>query len=128
MSPKVKIEASPEVKLNHKDGRRIPRSYPVVQLPIYDVDDPTVEGRVQDLSEKGVQVSGILTEVDQRKTFFIQANEFAAVNPFSFEAECRWVQPSSDDDLCVSGFEITWISDKDLEELRSAIELLALSD
>jgi hypothetical protein len=128
MSPKVKIESTADEKLSHKDGRRIPRSYPVVQLPIYDVDDPTVEGLVQDLSEKGVQVSGILTEVDQRKTFFIQANEFAAVNPFSFEAECRWVRTSSGDDQCVSGFEITWISDKDLEELRSAIELLAISD
>ena len=128
MSPKAKIKSSPDERLSDKDGRRIPRSYPVVQLPIYDVDDPTVEGRVQDLSEKGVQVSGILTEVDQRKTFFIQANEFAAGNRFSFEAECRWVRPSSDDDSCVSGFEITGISDKDLEELRAAIEFLALSD
>lgn len=119
---------SEEDRDDYKDKRQVPRCYPVVELPIYDVDDPMVEGLVWDISEKGVQVVGIKARVDQRKTFFIQANDFGSFSPFSFEAECRWVATEAESDRCVCGFEILGISDKDLEELRKVIDLLALSD
>ena len=119
---------SGEDRDDYKDKRQVPRCYPVVELPIYDVDDPTLEGIVWDISEKGVQVVGIAARVDQRKTFFIQANDFGSFSPFSFEAECRWVATEAENDRAVCGFEILGISDKDMEELRKVIDLLALSD
>ena len=119
---------SDEEKDDYKDKRQVPRCYPVVELPIYDVDDPTVEGLVWDISEKGVQLSGIEARVNQRKTFFIQANDFGSFSPFSFEAECRWVTTEPESGQCLCGFEILGISDKDMDELRKVIDLLALSD
>ncbi len=127
MAIKLQFESDDD-KDDYKDKRQVPRCYPVVELPIYDVDDPTLEGLVWDISEKGVQVAGIEARIDQRKTFFIQANDFGSFNPFSFEAECRWVTTESQSGLRVCGFEILGISDKDMEELRTVIDLLALSD
>lgn len=113
---------------NYKDKRQTARSYPVVELPIYDVDDPTVEGVVTDLSAKGVQVVGISSKEGQRKTFFIQANDFGAGTPFSFEAECRWVTTDPETGRSLAGFEILGISDKDLQQLRMVMNLLTFSD
>jgi hypothetical protein len=134
MALKLDIEAEEKDGLvhgdedNYKDKRQTARSYPVVELPIYDVDDPTVEGVVTDLSAKGVQIVGIPSKEGQRKTFFIQANEFGAGTPFSFEAECRWVREDRDTGRVLAGFEILGISDKDLQQLRMVMNLLTFSD
>jgi hypothetical protein len=108
--------------------RRSPRAYPVVTLPIFDVDDPTIEGLVQDISENGVQVSGMDIRVGAKKTFIIQAEESCGIKPFSFDAECRWVSPDSEDQMGMAGFEIISISEKDLEELQMVLQTLVFSD
>lgn len=108
--------------------RRSPRGYPVVNLAAFDVDDPTTEGVVLDVSEKGIQISGMITVVEQRKTFMVQADQFANIKPFSFDAECRWFRPATDEDPCAAGFEIINISVKDQEELNKILETLAFYD
>lgn len=108
--------------------RRSPRAYPVVMLPIFDVDDPTIEGLVQDISENGVQVSGMKIKVGAKKTFIIQAEDNCGIKPFSFDAECRWVSPESEDEMSMAGFEIISISEKDLEELQRVLQTLVFSD
>jgi hypothetical protein len=123
-----KDSSSHEDEENYKDKRELARSYPVVELPIFDVDDPTVEGVVTDLSTRGVQVVGIPSKEGQRRTFFIQANEFGAGSPFSFEAECRWVTTDTETGRALAGFEILGISEKDRQQLRMVMNLLAFSD
>ncbi|HMK37074.1 MAG TPA: PilZ domain-containing protein [Desulfomonilaceae bacterium] len=108
--------------------RSSPRSYPIVMLPIFDVDDPTIEGLIQDISETGVQVSGMKIKPDAKKTFIIQPENFSGIKPFSFDAECRWVRPQTEDQPCMSGFEIIGISEKDKEELKKVLQILAFSD
>jgi hypothetical protein len=125
MAPEKKIELELE---RIKQMRRTPRGYPIVDLSVFDVDDPTMEGHILDISEKGVQISGIVINVEQKKTFMVQAENFDNIKPFSFDAECRWFKPETEDEPCSAGFEIINISDKDEEELQKILETLSFYD
>jgi PilZ domain len=123
--------ASHDTKLTKSEisqMRRSPRAYPVVTLPVFDVDDPTIEGLVQDISESGVQISGMDTRIGAKKTFIIQAAESCGIKPFSFDAECKWVRPAEEGEMGIAGFEIISISEKDLEELQKVLQTLVFSD
>jgi hypothetical protein len=79
-----------------------------------------------DISEVGLQISGIPTKVGDTKDFLVQADYFADVYPFVFEAQCQWASKAEDGHL-FSGFEITSITEGALEELRKVTSMLALS-
>lgn len=123
---RIKI-LNPEDSVSVKK-RMEPRCYPILDVPVHDLDDPTIEGYVQDLSGHGVQIAGINATVGQKKTFFIELRQLGEVRPFSFEAECRWVKFENQDALVLAGFEIISITDKDFAELKKIIESFALSD
>jgi hypothetical protein len=106
--------------------RRSARSYVMVRLPVYDLDDLTVEGYVEDVSETGLMVGGIRAAVGETKSLLIQADEFADVFPFTFDVECRWSELQNDGS-CVAGFEITSISQVGKRELEKLVRLLGLS-
>lgn len=108
--------------------RMEPRCYPILDVPVHDLDDPAIEGYVQDLSGHGVQIAGIIAAVGQKKTFFIELPHLGGVRPFSFEAECRWMKSEDRETPVLAGFEIISITDKDFEELRKIMESFALSD
>ncbi|MBI5568929.1 MAG: PilZ domain-containing protein [Desulfomonile tiedjei] len=106
--------------------RKTPRAYPLVPFPIYDMDNMEEVYFVRDVSEQGIQVTGINAEVGQKVTFLIQALAFDEVDPFTFEAECRWTTapPESVDPEPVAGFEITQISDDDSAELMKLVRAI----
>jgi methyl coenzyme M reductase gamma subunit len=111
-----------------KAMRTTPRGYPVVKLPVYDCDNPEVEGYVQDISEKGIQISGMSLKPNAKKTLVVQADQIWDIKPFSFDAECKWIQPGDEDEPQLSGLEIIAISDKDFEELEKVIKMFSLTD
>jgi hypothetical protein len=84
------------------------------------------KGTVVDISETGLQVSGIPTNVGDTKNLLVQADYFLDVYPFVFEGKCKWTSKAEDGNL-LSGFEITSITEGELEELRKITNLLALS-
>ena len=71
-------------------------------------------------------MSVIPTKAGDTKDFLVQADYFADVFPFVFEAQCQWSSKAEDGNL-FSGFEITSITEGALEELRKITNLLALS-
>jgi len=77
--------------------RLSPKQELVCLVPVYEASSPDVIGTVCDLTEKSVAVTGIGARVDQEKTLVIPADEFFRIEPFSFDAVCRWVRqgPSS---------------------------------
>jgi hypothetical protein len=79
-----------------------------------------------DISEVGLQISGIPAKVGDTKEFLVQADYFADVYPFIFESKCKWTSKAEDGNF-LSGFEITSITEGELEELRKITNLLALS-
>jgi len=81
---------------------------------------------VVDVSEKGLRISGIPVTVGSTKEFMVQADEFADVYPFVFEANCQW--STSENDQCLSGLRITKISDGGMAELRKLVDMLTVTD
>jgi hypothetical protein len=107
------------------DRRSLQRRFVLFSFPVYEADDLAEEGLVNDISEKGLQVSGIRSGVGEAKSLLIRADEFADIYPFVFEATCRWINPVDERGECAAGFEITNISEGGLEELRKLIKMLA---
>ncbi len=108
--------------------RRIARGYPVTDLWAYDMDDPSVEGCVLDLSEKGVQIAGMPLQVNEVKTLIIQTDPGWDIKPFSFDAECRWYTSESEEKSSLAGLEIMAIEPGDLEELQKTIARLVIME
>lgn len=110
-------------------AREFPRCYPALGLPIYENGNLEAEYHVVDLTEKGVQVVGIAAQVGDSKSLVIKADGIdERIKPCAFDAECRWVKVDYKKGSPVAGFEITHISDKDLQALLHIIRLLAFCD
>jgi hypothetical protein len=119
--------AATQNKQSPEKRRKLHRNYVFVRLPIYDLDNLLNEGLVVNISEQGLQINGMAAKAGEKRAFLVQADYFADVFPFSFEAECDWASKSEDGEWN-AGFEIMSISEGGLEELRKLIRMLALSD
>jgi hypothetical protein len=108
--------------------RKIPRCYPVVAIAVIDLGDMQQEGSLKDLTEQGIQVEGIEAEVGQTKKFLVQSDLFTGAPPFTVETCCKWIKPKNGSNLPLAGFQITSISDADLQLLRGTIELFTFCD
>jgi hypothetical protein len=106
------------------DTRREDRYGIDFELPIWEEKDPEHKGQVLDITERGVGIIGLPAVVGQLKKLMVFSEEFLEIDPFVFEATCRWAKNEEITGDCVSGFQISLIADPDLEELRKVIELL----
>ncbi len=113
---------SPQEGIVHDSVRQEPRCYTIMKLPITDLGNLETDCYVKDLSEKGLRIANLRSNVGEKKNFLIQASEFADVQPFSVEAECLWARTGTDTERHLAGFEITRISDDDLQQLRDFIQ------
>ena len=114
--------ADDTVNLDQK--RILPRNFVVFKLPVYDNEDMTLEGQVQDITEKGLQVEGIPASVGDFKTLIIQSDEFADIHPFVIEVRCMWANPGTENEPCSAGFEITEIAEESVHELEKLVQSL----
>ena len=108
-------------------GARDRRSFPRLQRPvlttrIYEADVPEKTGLILDLSESGIGVRGIESQMGQEKTLFMNVGDFDDYEPLTFECRCQWISVYDDTqrDLC-AGFEITSISEKSLVCLKTVL-------
>lgn len=108
--------------------RSAPRNYLAFALPLYDSTDQRNLGVVRDITEKGIQVAGIDTSVDETREFLIKADDFEDIEPFSFKAKCRWTNGTNGAAEPTAGFEIVDIEDGALKQLREVIITLAFSE
>lgn len=104
---------------DEKSIRKIQRKRIKFPLRIYEGDNPFKPGRVMDISEKGLCISGIDSMIGDVKSFIIRTGEFAVGSNLVFEAKCRWV--SRDQGKIIAGFEITNISRMYSKELDKII-------
>lgn len=108
--------------------RREPRCYPVMSLPISDMEDLSVDYPVMDITPKGFQVSGMKASVGETKKLLLNPEGFSDVGSIYFEASCKWVKPDSQDNPVRSGFEITRIEDPESEKLNKIIGEVTFCD
>jgi PilZ domain len=110
-----------------EQGARDRRSFPRLQRPvlttrIYEAVAPEKSGLILDLSETGICVRGIESQMDQEKTLFMNVGDFVEYEALTFECQCRWILVSDDTqrDVC-AGFEITSISENSLGCLKTVL-------
>lgn len=104
--------------------REMERYYLDFDLPVIDTGPPEVQGKVRDMSEKGIGVTDLPARVGEFKTLLVLHEEFVVIEPFLFEAQCRWVKLSESDGTVTAGFRITSISSEDLRQLKQLLELV----
>ena len=114
--------------LVHDSVPQEPICYTIMRLPITDLDNLDADCYVKALTEKGIHIVNLSTNVGEKKNFLVPASEFADVQPFSFEAECRWARAQTDTERQTAGFEITRISDEGLQQLREFMQSATICD
>jgi hypothetical protein len=111
-----------------EDLRALPRHVTAVPVSIYGEDDLQLEGRVTDITERGVRVTGIPATVDQSKRFLIRVERFQEIEPFVFDGLCRWARSEKPHGESIAGIAITGISESAMQELRKVIGGLTVSE
>jgi len=107
-----------------EDLRQFERHYLDFNLPIIDARDPEREGKVRDITETGLRVVGIPSEVNEIKTFLIMHKGFLSIKPFLFDAKCRWVHKSEGAESLIAGFQIRDTPGDDRRQLRRLIRIV----
>ncbi len=107
--------------------RRLPRHFALFTITIQDADDLSVTGTLNDITEKGLQVSGMRTQIGAVKSFLVRSDVFTVFPPLMLSAVCKWIKPGNRSEDHVAGFEITGISRHDMEGLRKLITQLTIS-
>ena len=111
--------------MSHK--RVLPRGYTLFSVQVQDATNLAIVGIVNDITEKGLQVAGIISKVGETRTFLIRSDVFAIRPPIMLEAACRWVKQRDAFGEYVAGFEITRLSRNDIEGLRNLVKRLTIS-
>ncbi len=107
--------------------RRAPRNYPAFPIPIGVADNLALDLCLIDITEHGIQVTGVEAVVGETKEFVIRADELHDIFPFAFKAQCRWVNPGESREDTKAGFEIMEITPKGRKHLKNVINKLTLS-
>ena len=108
--------------------RAYPRADLGVYVPIYDIGSGAI-GVLRDISETGLRVAGIESEVGQATTFQIPIDMFMKAEPLLIIAECKWAEiKGRQRRYPVAGFEITDLLEKDSHILRNFIKFLLVTD
>jgi hypothetical protein len=110
--------------------RKVPRAYVDFALPIRDVESPSGKAFIRDLSEKGLRIAAleetIASDVGEVKLFEVMANPVRGIKPVRLEAICRWIRSKENQfKYVLAGYEISRISDTDMENLRRLLKSLA---
>lgn len=115
-------------RMDFSQKRALLRNYLLVHLKIHQASDPDVQGLVLDITDNGLQVSGMRASLGETKTFVIPASEIAGSRAFSFHSECRWSIAGHVGCEALAGFKITSISARNSEELGKLIRSLTIGD
>jgi hypothetical protein len=114
-------------KMDKIKQRRNPRADLFVPLLVYDLGSSSL-GVVRDISENGLCVAGIPSEIGEIKTFQLPLDNFMNADPLLLVAECLWVKKRGDKDkYFVAGFLLLNLSDADRTTLKSIMHFLLLS-
>ncbi len=121
--PEISFQSTMVMRTNI---RELERYHVDFDLPVYESSSPEIQGKVRDITEKGVGLVGIDSEAYETKTLVILGDYFGEISPFEFRADCRWSRRQPPSNKCFAGFRITEISRESLRELKRLIQLVAL--
>jgi Mor family transcriptional regulator len=110
----------------HHERRKASRRSSSLQILVSDRSNDALSGALKDITEKGLAVRGIEADIGELKTLAILGDEIGIIDPFELMAECRWVGSEGSEGQSVAGFQVTAISNQDLQRLQELIEFLDL--
>jgi hypothetical protein len=111
------------------ESRSQPRYFPTKTIRIFDDSEGVPAGKLDNVNERGVGVSGMDARIGETKTLVLAVAGFMeGVEDIRFEAKCVWVGPNLEPELVASGHQITRISDDDMKNLRELIKVVASVD
>jgi uncharacterized protein (DUF433 family) len=94
-----------------------------LEIPVYEAGFPETQGRIHDISEKGVGTRGLPARVNEVNTLVVLGDAFGVVEPFEFDAVCRWCQLDQVRGEWTAGYQIVDITERALEEVQKIIKL-----
>jgi len=115
---------SPFDAVTPEHTRSLKRYYVDFDTPVYEAKYPETQGRVVDISEDGVGLLGLETQVDEVKTLVILGDALSDVAPFEFRARCVWCRRDPVTGELLSGFQIVRIAEESLRDLKRLIRLV----
>lgn len=110
------------------DLRSSPRFPVSFEAPIHEALTPENQGRILDITSCGIGMCGLPAKLGERKTLVILGDPTGFVEPFQFEAVCRWVRKPCDSGNWRAGFKIVRIASEAGRELRELIRLVVSAD
>jgi hypothetical protein len=108
------------------DVRTLPRHYLSVSASIYEMAFPDRLGKLQDITERGLGIIGIIARIGEVKSLVIPCREYLALDSIQFEAVCIWSESGRTVKEWHAGFQITKISSENMAHLRELVRLLSL--
>ncbi|MFH1115036.1 MAG: hypothetical protein V1792_14080 [Pseudomonadota bacterium] len=108
------------------DMTLLQKHFLTVTAPVYEAGKPEIQGRLHEITERGLTVIGIQARIGEEKSLVIPCREFIRADRITFRAECLWVDAKRQAGQLVSGYQITSISRESLVRLRDLIRLLTL--
>lgn len=126
---KSKMDALMSKSNRQEQERSLPRNYLMFETRVYDSNDPSVSGIINDLTERGLQISGIRSRPGEFRNFFIVGSEVIFVEkPLQFMAQCRWVKMDKETGEALAGFEIKKMTPSTLRGIKKLVQKLGVSE
>lgn len=113
------------VQPDRVERRKNIRYSPSFSVTVVDQDNRRNGGRLKDICYKGLGVEGLPASIGETKSIAILGDDLGLVNPFEVIAECRWVVVAGEGRKTVAGFQITYVSGRDLLWMREFIKVMA---
>ena len=111
-----------------ENPQELPRHYLAMAVDIYESKRPEIRGMVSNVTEKGIEITGMSARIGETKTLVIPTGDFMEADPIKFEAKCRWAREEKETGEWLAGFEITKISKKCTDDVRRLIRSLPFFD
>ncbi len=108
------------------DMTLIQKHFLTVTAPVYQMGKPDREGRLHEVTERGLTITGIETRIGENKSFVVPCREFLKVEALYFEAKCLWTKKNLATREWSAGFQITKIDRESLARLRELVKILTL--
>ena len=70
------------------DMTLIEKHFLTVTAPVREAGKPEIQGRLQEITERGLTISGIESRIGEVKSFVVPCQEFLKIREIVFEAKC----------------------------------------
>jgi hypothetical protein len=108
------------------DMTLIQKHFLTVTAPVYEAGKPQAQGTMQEVTERGLTISGIESRIGEVKSFVVPSHEFLKMKEITFEAKCLWSKKKRGAPEWSAGFQIVKIDKKNLGGLRELVKVLTL--